>query len=87
MQEVDQAKIEAKLQRILTSRLNQLCKERNWTLKVLSEKSEISLSTIKKVAQGKHYNISSDTMLKLCKAFKIAPYQLFDETLLETENR
>ena len=87
MQEVEQAKMETKSQRILTGRLNQLCKEENLTWKELSEKSEISLSTIRKIAQGKHCNISSDTMLKLCKAFKIAPYQLFDETLLETEDR
>ena len=87
MQEVEQAKMETKSQRILTGRLNQLCKEENLTWKDLTEKSEISLSTIRKIAQGKHCNISSDTMLKLCKAFKIAPYQLFDETLLETEDR
>ena len=79
--------IEAEWQRILTGRLNQLCKEENLTWKELSQKSGVSLSTIRRIAQEKHCNISSDTMLKLCKAFKIAPYQLFDETLLETENR
>ena len=87
MQEVEQAKIEAKSQRILTDRLNQLCKEQHLTLKELSERSGVSLSSIRKIAQGKHCNISSDTMLKLCKVFKIAPYQLFDETFLGTEDR
>lgn len=79
--------IEAKLQKILTDRLNQLCKEQHLTLKELSERSGVSLSSIRKIAQGKHCNISSDTMLKLCKVFKIAPYQLFDETPLRTEDR
>lgn len=79
--------IEAELQRILTGRLNQLCQERNWTLKTLSEMSQISLNTLRKISQGKHCNINSDTMLKLCKTFKIAPYQFFDETLLKTRNK
>ena len=79
--------IEAELQKILTDRLNQLCKEQHLTLKELSERSGVSLSSIRKIAQGKHCNISSDTMLKLCKVFKVAPYQLFDETFLGTEDR
>ena len=79
--------IEAEWQRILTGRLNQLCKEENLTWKELSQKSGVSLSTIRRIAQEKHCNISSDTMLKLCKVFKMAPYQLFDETLLGTEGR
>ncbi len=80
------APLEAELQKILTGRLNQLCQERQWTLKQLADKSGISLSTLRKVAQGKHCYINSETMLKLSRAFKITPSQLFDERLLNSSN-
>lgn len=49
--------------------------------------SQISLNTLRKISQGKHCNINCSTILKLCRTFKIAPYQLFDETLLKTKNK
>ena len=85
MQEVDHEKVEAKLQRILTGRLNQLCKEQNLTLKDLSRKSGVSLSTIRRVAQGKHCNVGIDVIIKFGKAFGITS-QFVDEKLLKTED-
>ena len=87
MQELDHDKIVAKLQRILTGRLNQLCREQHLTLKELSRKSGVSLSTIRRVAQGKHCNIGIDKVIKFSKAFGITPSQFTDGTLLETEDR
>ena len=79
--------IEAEWQRILTGRLNQLCKEENLTWKELSQKSGVSLSTIRRIAQGKHCNIGIDKVIKFSRAFGITPSQFTDETLLETEDR
>ncbi len=86
MQEADLEKIEAKLQRILTGRLNQLCKEENLTLKDLSRKSGVSLSTIRRVAQGKHCNVGIDVVIKFSRAFGITASQFVDENLLKTED-
>ena len=81
------APIEAEWQRTSTGRLNQLCKEQDLTLKDLSKKSGVSLSTIRRVAQGKHCNIGIDKVIKFSKAFGITPSQFTDGTLLETEDR
>lgn len=85
MQEVDQAKIEAKLQRILTGRLNQLCREQNLTWKDLSRKSGVSLSTIRRISQGKHCNVGIDVIIKFSRVFGITASQFVDENLLKTE--
>ena len=86
MREVEQAKIEVKLQKILTGRLNQLCKEQNLTLKDLSRKSGVSLSTIRRVAQGKHCNVGIDVVIKFSRAFGITASQFVDENPLKTED-
>ena len=86
MREVAQAKIEAKLQKILTGRLNQLCEEHGLTLKDLSRKSGVSLSTIRGVAQGKHCNVGIDVVIKFSRVFGITASQFVDENLLKTEN-
>lgn len=78
--------IEAKLQRILTGRLNQLCREQNISLKELSQKSGVSLSTIRRIAKGKHCNVRVDIIIKFGRAFGITASQFVDENLLKTEN-
>lgn len=82
MQEADHEKVEAKLQKILTGRLNQLCKEQDLTLKDLSRKSGVSLSTIRRVAQGKHCNVGIDVIIKFSRAFGITASRFVDENLL-----
>ena len=72
-----------KVQRLLTGRLNQLCREQRMTLKQLSIKSRVSLSTLRRIAKGKHCNVGVDIVIKISRAFEMPPCQFLDETLLK----
>ena len=87
MQGADQNQVIEKMQRILTGRLNQLCREQHISLKELSRRSGVSLSTIRRISQGKHCNVGIDVIIKFSRVFGVTPSQFVDETLLPTEDK
>lgn len=59
----------------IIARLNELCGERGWTLKRLSEEAGLSESIIYKWKNGKEPTTS--TIKKLCNALGITEFQFF----------
>ena len=87
MQEVDQNQVADKMQRILTGRLNQLCHEQHISLKELSCKSGVSLSTVRNISQGKYCNVWIAVVIKFSRVFGVTPSQFVDENLLQAEDK
>ena len=87
MQEADRNQVAEKMQRILTGRLNQLCREQHISLKELSRKSGVSLSTLRKISQGRHCNVGISVVIKLSRVFGVTLSQFVDETLLPKEDK
>ena len=87
MQEADQNQGGEKIQRILTGRLNQLCREQHISLKELSRRSGVSLSTVRNISQGKYCNVGIAVVIKLSRVFGVTPSQFVDENLLQAEDK
>ena len=73
------------LQWLFSGRLNQLCQEQQITLKQLSIKSKVSLSTLRRISQGKHGNIGINILFKLSHAFGITAAEFCNANLLPQE--
>ncbi len=56
---------------MLSKRLKDLRKERNWTQQKLAEKASLSFNAITKIEQGAAKHPTLRTLLKLADAFKI----------------
>lgn len=87
MQEVDRNQVAEKMQRILTGRLNQLCREQHISLKELSRKSGVSIATVRKISQGKYCNVGIAVVIKFSRVFGVTPSQFVDENLLQAEDK
>ncbi len=87
MQEVNQNQVVEKMRRILTGRLNQLCREQHISLKELSQRSGVSLSTVRNISQGKYCNVGIAVVIKLSRVFGVTPSQFVDENLLQAEDK
>lgn len=74
------------LSHALTARINNLLKERRWTVYKLSLKSGVAPSTLSNILLGKCRACNLITLLNICRGFQITLSQMFDCDLFALEN-
>lgn len=57
---------------MLSKRLKDLRKERNWTQQILAEKAGVSFNAVTKIEQGAAVHPTLKTLLKLAEAFEVS---------------
>ena len=67
-----------KMQTVLISRINQLCKERGMSYYSLSYKSSMTLSTLIHIMDGTSRNPGIFTIAKICDGFGMTLQEFFD---------
>ena len=65
------------LSHALTARINNLLKERRWTVYKLSLKSGVAPSTLSNILLGKCRACNLNTLLNICRGFQITLSQMF----------
>lgn len=70
--------VQADLQQAVVRRINQLCKQKDWTYYRLAMESELSPRTINYVATGQNQSINLNTIKKIADACGISITEFFD---------
>lgn len=66
------------LQRILIDRINELCREKNYSYYTLSYKSSVPLTTLMHIMDGTSKNPGIFTIIKICDGLEISLNDFFD---------
>jgi transcriptional regulator with XRE-family HTH domain len=75
-----------KFNEIISTRTRELLKARKWTQYQLAQRSAIPLSTLSYVLNNKGENLTTDTLLNICRGFQIRLTDFFNDELFEFEN-
>ena len=67
------------LDRAITGRIYELCKERNITINKLSTLAGMPAGSLRSVIYGKSKNVGTRTILEICQALEITLYDFFDD--------
>lgn len=73
-----------KEQQILIDRINELCKQRDYSYYNLSYKADVPMSTLLHIMDGSSKNPGLFTVIKLCGGFGITPSKFFDTEEFES---
>lgn len=65
-------------QKILKNRIDELCREKNYTYYTLSYKASIPLSTLMHIMNGDSKNPGVITIIKICDGLEISLKEFFD---------
>lgn len=72
--------VQNNLQEAVVRRINQLCKQRNWTYYRLAIEAELSPRTINYIVEGKNKSINLNTIKKIADACGISITEFFEAT-------
>lgn len=78
------------LDRAITERIYQLCKERDITINKLATLSGMAAGSLRSIIYGKSKNVGTRTILEICQALEITLYDFFDDDIfrdVELEGR
>jgi len=75
-----------KLEKAITQRIYDLCKERNICPNKLASLSGMPAGSLKSIFYGKSKNPGTRTILDLCQALEISLYDFFDDDLFKDKN-
>ena len=65
-------------QKILRDRIDNLCREKNYTYYTLSYKASVPLSTLMHIMNGESKNPGFNTIIKICDGLEISLKDFFD---------
>lgn len=65
-------------QKILANRIDELCREKNYTYYTLSYKASIPLSTLMHIMNGESKNPGMISIIKICDGLEISLKEFFD---------
>ena len=69
----------------VAERILELCKEHNYTINALAEKSTVPPSTLRGLVNREVENPSAYVIFRICRVFKITPKEFFDSPLFDEE--
>lgn len=67
------------LDRAITERIYELCKERNITINKLASMAGMPAGSLRSIIYGKSKNVGTRTLLELCQALGITLFDFFDD--------
>lgn len=71
------------LDRAITERIYQLCKERKITINRLSYMAGMPAGSLRSILYGKSKNVGTRTLLEICQALDITLYDFFNDDIFK----
>ncbi len=75
-----------KINKLISLRMQELLKARNWTQYQLAQRSALPLSTLSHIMRCKSNTVTLESILNICRGFDIRLVDFFNDAQFETEN-
>ncbi|MBQ8323244.1 MAG: helix-turn-helix transcriptional regulator [Clostridia bacterium] len=75
-----------KINKLVSLRMKELLKARNWTQYQLAQRSALPLSTLSHIMRCKSHTVTLESILNICRGFDIRLVDFFNDAQFEIEN-